>query len=44
MRRQPFTEVKLDEARVGEILDRVAAAEGDESSVANADGVKKKTQ
>ena len=43
MRRQPFTEVKLDEARVGEILDRVAAAEGDESAVANADGVKKKT-
>jgi Mg-chelatase subunit ChlI len=43
MRRQPFTEVKLDEARVGEILDRVQSAEGDESAVTNADGVKKKT-
>lgn len=43
MRRQPFTEVKLDEARVGEILDRVQSAEGDESAQASADGVKKKT-
>jgi Mg-chelatase subunit ChlI len=43
MRRQPFTEVKLDEARVGEILDRVQSAEGDESAQATADGVKKKT-
>lgn len=40
MRRQPFTEVKLDEDRMNAVLDRAAAEEAKNS--ANADGVKKK--
>ncbi|HWQ14701.1 MAG TPA: ATP-binding protein [Roseiflexaceae bacterium] len=42
MRRQPFTEVKLDEGRVSTILERVAGEEVD-GQVASADGVKKKS-
>jgi Mg-chelatase subunit ChlI len=42
MRRQPFTEVKLDEARVSAILERVAGEEVD-GQAASADGVKKKS-
>ncbi|MEN9936347.1 MAG: hypothetical protein RLZZ387_2926 [Chloroflexota bacterium] len=42
MRRQPFTEVKLDESRVNAILERVAAEEA-QAQAASADGVKKKS-
>lgn len=41
MRRQPFTEVKLDEARMNTILDRAKSEAGAEQA-ATADGVKKK--
>ncbi|MBC8161759.1 MAG: ATP-binding protein [Roseiflexaceae bacterium] len=41
MRRQPFTEVRLDEDRMNAVLDRAAAAE-EASGGAQADGVKKK--
>ena len=41
MRRQPFTEVKLDEARMNAILDRAAGEEAAESSSAS-ESVKKK--
>jgi hypothetical protein len=41
MRRQPFTEVKLDESRVNAILERVSGDEAD-GQAASADGVKKK--
>ncbi|WP_448545076.1 ATP-binding protein [Roseiflexus sp.] len=40
MRRQPFTEVRLDEARVGQILERVKGEMGDEAP--SAGNVKKK--
>lgn len=43
MRRQPFTEVKLDEDRMNAVLDRAAAAEEARSGAA-ADGVKKKAR
>jgi Mg-chelatase subunit ChlI len=42
MRRQPFTEVKLDENRVNAILERVSGDEAD-GQAATADGVKKKS-
>jgi Mg-chelatase subunit ChlI len=41
MRRQPFAEVRLDEARVGQILERVSG-EAEEQQASAADGVKKK--
>lgn len=41
MRRQPFTEVRLDEARMNAILDRAAGEEAGDAS-ASGDGVKKK--
>lgn len=41
MRRQPFTEIKLDEARVNAILERVASEEA-QGQAAAAEGVKKK--
>ena len=41
MRRQPFTEVKLDEGRMNAILDRANGEEAAEHAPA-ADGVKKK--
>lgn len=41
MRRQPFTEVRLDEDRMNAVLDRAAAAE-EASGGATAEGVKKK--
>ena len=41
MRRQPFTEVKLDEARMNAILDRAAAEEAADAASAG-EGVKKK--
>jgi len=40
MRRQPFTEVKLDEARVGQILERVKGEMGEDAP--SAGNVKKK--
>jgi Mg-chelatase subunit ChlI len=43
MRRQPFTDVKLDEARIGQVLERARAEEGEESESISVDGVKKKT-
>ena len=42
MRRQPFTEVKLDESRVNAILEKVSGDEAQAESAA-ADGVKKKS-
>ncbi|MBK9942433.1 MAG: ATP-binding protein [Kouleothrix sp.] len=41
MRRQPFTEVKLDEARMNAILDRASAEEATDQT-ASSEGVKKK--
>jgi Mg-chelatase subunit ChlI len=41
MRRQPFTEVRLDEARMNAILDRATGEESAEAA-ASAEGVKKK--
>jgi Mg-chelatase subunit ChlI len=41
MRRQPFTEVKLDEGRMNAILDRANGEEATEHAPA-AEGVKKK--
>jgi Mg-chelatase subunit ChlI len=41
MRRQPFTEVKLDEGRVSAILERVSGDEA-QADASTADGVKKK--
>ncbi|MCS6937765.1 MAG: magnesium chelatase ATPase subunit I, partial [Roseiflexus sp.] len=41
MRRQPFTEVRLDEARVGQILERVKGEIG-EDAPSSAEHVKKK--
>ena len=43
LRRQPFTEVKLDEDRMNQVLDRAAAAEEARSGAAS-DSVKKKEQ
>jgi len=47
MRRQPFTEVRLDEDRMNAILERVEAEEAQAkaaTAAADADGVKKKSQ
>ena len=41
MRRQPFTEVKLDEGRMNAILDRASGEEATENTP-SVDGVKKK--
>jgi Mg-chelatase subunit ChlI len=41
MRRQPFTEVKLDEGRISAVLER-ASAEEEAQEVTGVDGVKKK--
>ncbi len=41
MRRQPFTEVKLDEGRMNAILDRASGEEAAENTL-SAEGVKKK--
>jgi hypothetical protein len=41
MRRQPFTEVKLDEGRMNAILDRANSEEATDNA-SSAEGVKKK--
>src|SRR5262245_20568584 len=43
MRRQPFTEIRLDEDRMNAILERVEGEEAQASAAAAAEGLKKKT-
>ncbi len=41
MRRQPFTEIRLDEDRVNAILERVEGEEAQAAAAAAAEGLKK---
>jgi Mg-chelatase subunit ChlI len=43
MRRQPFTEIRLDEDRMNAILERVEGEEAQSAAAAAAEGLKKKT-
>lgn len=43
MRRQPFTEVRLDEARMNAVLDRAESEQQEGQAATAAEGVKKKT-